>query len=239
VHGFGEHAGRYEHVAQALSGAGWSVWAIDLRGHGISEGPRADIERLEWVLADLDLLVTQAGGKPVLLGHSMGGGIAAVYAALHPGRLHALVLSGPALQLASRPFAQVLAVRAIARVRPSAGVARIEPAQLSHDEEVVAAFARDPLVWHGRVPARTGFEMYRAARFAMGHAGELSLPVLMLHGEADEIVPVRASRQFFAEVGSKDKELRVFEGFYHESFQEIGKAEVIAGLVDWLSERRA
>jgi alpha-beta hydrolase superfamily lysophospholipase len=228
---------------------------MDLRGHGRSEGPRADIERLEWALADLSKLLAQATGTssgedghtPVssahpangprdafLLGHSLGGALAAAYAATSSARLRALVLSAPALHLASRPRAQALAAWALARVAPSAGVARVVPAQLNHDEANVSRYSTDALVWHGKVPARTAVELYRAGRFAMRHAGEITVPVLVLHGEDDQIVPVGASRRFFSALGSADKELRVFQGFYHEPLQEIGNEEVMAGLVSWL-----
>jgi alpha-beta hydrolase superfamily lysophospholipase len=114
-------------------------------------------------------------------------------------------------------------------------VTRIDPAGLSHDPVVVANFASDPLVWHGRFPARTAVELYRASRRAFAGAGALQLPTLILHGDADPIVPVQSSSQFFAALGSEDKELRVFPGLYHEAFHELNKDEVIAVLVEWLS----
>jgi acylglycerol lipase len=242
LHGFGEHSGRHEELACALCAAGWAVWALDWRGHGYSEGPRADIEKLEWVLADAGQLVAQAAaattGQPlVLLGHSMGGAMAAAFAVLHPEQLAGLVLSGPALHLAARPRALALLVRALASVRPRTGVAQVKPSALSHDTQVVDRFASDPLVWHGRVPARTAFEMYRAARLVVERAEDLRVPVLVVHGSEDQIVAVQASQHFFAALGSTDKELRVLEGFRHEPFQEVGREEVIGGLLAWLDQR--
>jgi len=105
---------------------------------------------------------------------------------------------------------------------------------LSHDPAVVAAFASDPLVWHGRFPARTAVELYRASRLAFAGAGELRLPTLILHGDADPIVPVRSSPKFFAALGSDDKELQILPGLYHETFNELGKDRVIAALLEWL-----
>ncbi len=237
VHGFGEHADRYNHVAQALAGAGRSTFAFDLAGHGRSDGRRAVVESVAEVVADIDRLVGEATStsKPVLLGHSMGGAFAAAYATVNQGRLSALVLSSPALHLASSPRWQALAVRALASVAPRAGVTRIDPAGLSHDSAVVAAFASDPLVWHGRFPARTAVELYRASRLAFAGAGELRLPTLILHGDADTIVPVRSSPKFFAALGSQDKELQIFPGLYHEPFNELDREAVIAALLDWLS----
>jgi alpha-beta hydrolase superfamily lysophospholipase len=246
VHGFGEHADRYDHLAQALAGAGRSTLAFDLAGHGRSEGRRAVVESVNEVLADIDRVVGEAtstsgsvppaqSAKPVLLGHSMGGAFAAAYATANQGRLSALALSSPALHLASSPRWQALVVQALAAVAPRAGVSRIDPAGLSHDPVVVAKFASDPLVWHGRFPARTAVELYRASQQAFGGAQAMQLPTIILHGDADLIVPVQSSRQFFAALGSEDKELRIFPGLYHEAFHELNKDEVIAVLVEWLS----
>jgi alpha-beta hydrolase superfamily lysophospholipase len=99
----------------------------------------------------------------------------------------------------------------------------------------VASFASDPLVWHGRFPARTAVELYRASRLAFAGAGELRLPTLILHGDADPIVPVRSSPKFFAALGSEDKELQIFPGLYHEPFNELSRDAVIAVLLEWLS----
>ncbi|MGD0810816.1 MAG: lysophospholipase [Acidimicrobiales bacterium] len=237
VHGFGEHASRYDYLARALAGAGRSTFAFDLAGHGRSDGRRALVESVSAALADIDRLVGEAtsNSKAVLLGHSMGGAFAAAYANANQGRLSALVLSAPALHLAASPRWQALAVQALAAAAPRAGVTRIDPGGLSHDAAVVAEFAGDPLVWHGRFPARTAVELYRAARLALAGAGEMRLPTLVLHGDADPIVPLRSSPQYFAALGSEDKELRVFPGLYHEPFNELGKEAVIAVLLEWLS----
>lgn len=237
VHGFGEHVGRYEHLGELLASTGQSTWGFDLAGHGQSEGRRAVVESMEGVLADIDRLVGRAtsSSKPVLLGHSMGGAFAAAYATVHPGRLSALVLSAPALHLATSPSWQALTVQALAAVAPRMGVTKIPPVSLSRDTSVVGSFARDRLVWHGWFPARTAVEVYRASRLAFAGAGGLRLPTLMLHGEADPIVPVGSSRLFFAALASDDKHLRTFPGLLHEPFHEVGKDAVIALLVEWLS----
>ncbi len=118
MHGFGEYADRYNHVAQALAGAGRSTFAFDLAGHGRSDGRRAVVESVAETVADIDRLVGEATStsKPVLLGHSMGGAFAAAYATANQGRLSALVLSAPALHLASSPRWQALAVQGLAAV---------------------------------------------------------------------------------------------------------------------------
>ena len=236
VHGYAEHAGRYDHVGAAFAISGATAWAMDLRGHGRSEGPRANIERLEWALADLDQLVGRAGSEVVMFGHSLGGALAAAYAATRPGKVRALVLSAPALHLVSRPRWQVWPVRALATIAPGTGVARVPPDGLSRDPVVVESFAADPLVWHGRAPARTVIEMYRAGCVAYRAAGQLTVPMLVLHGEADPIVPVSSSREFFAAVAAPDKELLVLPGFRHEPHQELGREAAIARVVQWAAQ---
>jgi len=239
VHGYAEHSGRYDHVGSAFATSGAVTWAMDLRGHGRSEGPRANIERLEWALADLDQLVGRAGAGVVMFGHSLGGALAAAYAATRPGKLRGLVLSAPAVHLASRPAWQVWPVRALAAVAPGTGVARVRPEGLSRDPQVVNSFIDDPLVWHGRAPARTVIEMYRAGRLARRAAGELTVPLLVVHGEADPIVPVSSSQEFFSAVAGPDKELVVLPGFRHEPHQELGQEVVIARLVEWAAQHGA
>jgi alpha-beta hydrolase superfamily lysophospholipase len=236
VHGYAEHAGRYDHVGNAFAAGGVTAWAMDLRGHGRSDGPRANIERLEWALADLDQLVGRAGSEVVMFGHSLGGALAAAYAASRPGKVRGLVLSAPALHLVSRPRWQVWPVRALAAVAPGVGVARVRPEGLSRDPKVVQSFATDPLVWHGLVPARTVIEMYRAGCVALRAARVLTVPMLVLHGEEDPIVPVSSSREFFAAVAAPDKELVILPGFLHEPHQELGKDAVIARVVQWAAQ---
>lgn len=233
VHGYAEHSGRYDHVGSAFATSGAVTWAMDLRGHGRSEGPRANIERFEWALADLDQLVDRAGAGVVVFGHSLGGALAAAYAVTRPGKLSGLVLSAPAVHLARRPFWQVWPVRALAAVAPAAGVARVPPEGLSRDKKVVESFAHDPLVWHGRAPARTVIEMYRAGRVALRGAGDLNVPLLVVQGEADPIVPLASSWDFFALVAAADKELVTLPGFLHEPHQELGREAVISRVVEW------
>ncbi len=239
VHGYAEHCGRYDLLGKALAGGGSTTWAMDLRGHGHSEGPRANIERLEWALADLDQLVNRAGGGVVMFGHSMGGALAAAYAATRPGKLVGLVLSAPAVHLASRPAWQVWPVRVLAAVAPGAGLARVGPEGLSKDPRVVESFVSDPLVWLGRAPARTVIELYRAGRTAVRTAGELAVPLLVLHGEADPIVPVSSSRDYFSAVAARDKELVILPDFLHEPHQEVGRESVIARIVEWVASHGA
>jgi acylglycerol lipase len=251
IHGYAEHSGRYAHVAEALVRDGWATFAFDLRGHGRSEGRRAVTEGLDLLLADVDHVVDEAtstlgGRKPVLLGHSMGGGIAAAYALSSPpgggegqAKLTALVLSGPALDVGGALSApQRLGARVVSAVAPAVGVTRLPASAVSRDPAVVEAYERDPLVYHGKVPARTGREMLRASDLVDAKAGELRVPLLILHGSADQLVPVSGSRSLLRDAGSPDKTLKVYDGLYHEVFNEPEQDKVLAELVGWLDEHR-
>ena len=177
VHGLAEHAGRYAALATRLNAAGIEVLAIDLRGHGQSPGKRAWVERFDGYLIDADALVAEAARDDTplfLMGHSMGGAVAALYAIERvPARGYALaglVLSSPALAPGRDVPRWMLAMsRIISRIWPTFPAIRIDAALLSRDPAIVAANRADPLVHHGAVPARTGAEILDAmARIERG-----------------------------------------------------------------------
>ncbi|MEK7918423.1 lysophospholipase [Burkholderia contaminans] len=245
VHGLAEHAGRYAALAGRLNAAGIDVLAIDLRGHGQSPGKRAWVERFDGYLNDADALVAEAarGNSPLfLMGHSMGGAVAALYAIERaPTRGHALtglVLSSPALAPGRDVPRWMLAVsRVISRVWPTFPAIKIDAALLSRDPAIVAANRADPLVHHGAVPARTGAEILDAmARIESGRGG-LRVPVLVYHGTEDELTEPDGSRAFGAHVGSPDRTLTLYEGGFHETMNDLERDRVIDALIAWIHAR--
>src|SRR5438270_291626 len=174
VHGIGERAGRYGHVAARLNAAGFAAYALDHRGHGRSSGPRGLIDRMDNAVEDVDSLVslaaTRHAGRPLhLLGHSMGGAIAITYALRHQERLRGLLLSSAAASLGSARSSTRLEAKALAAVAPTAGIMEIDPSLVSHDPAVVRAYREDPLVYQGKLPARTVAEVAAAIEgFAAG-----------------------------------------------------------------------
>ncbi|HOX43371.1 MAG TPA: lysophospholipase [Myxococcota bacterium] len=240
LHGYAEHCGRYDHVAARLNEAGWSVAAVDYRGHGQSGGKRAHIEAFEEYLGDLDAFLGEARragfeGKPVLLGHSQGGLIAARYAELHPEGLRALALSSPFMDLAMQiPAVKAMAGRVMSRVWPSFSMpSGLDPSWVSHDQAAVARYAADPLVSHNTT-ARWFTEVTRAQAETLAEAGRLALPLLVQQAGDDRLALVEATRRLFGGAGSQDKRLEVYEGYYHEIFNEVGKDRVFADLTGWL-----
>ncbi|WP_107310991.1 alpha/beta hydrolase [Burkholderia metallica] len=245
VHGLAEHAGRYAALAARLNAAGIDVLAIDLRGHGQSPGKRAWVERFDGYLDDADALVAEAarGDAPLfLMGHSMGGAVAALYAIERaPARGHALtglVLSSPALAPGRDVPRWMLAVsRVISRVWPTFPAIRIDAALLSRDPAVVAANRADPLVHHAAVPARTGAEILDAmARIESGRGG-LRVPVLVYHGTEDKLTEPDGSRAFGARVGSPDRTLTLYEGGFHETMNDLERDRVTDALIAWIHAR--
>jgi acylglycerol lipase len=241
-HGASEHSARYSHVAERLVAAGYAVYALDHRGHGRSEGKRAQLDRLDHVVADLrgfvDLAAQRHPGAPVyLLGHSMGGAIAVAYALRHQETLAGLVLSAPVAD----PNAAGAVTRGVSRVlsavAPDLGVYQVDASLVSRDAEVVRAYEEDPLNHHGKLPARTVAELTAAVQRFPEEVPSLRLPLLVMHGSADGLVPEAGSHLVHERAGSDDKTLEIFEGLYHEILNEPEQDRVLDLIVTWLDER--
>ncbi len=243
AHGIVEHAGRYALLAARLNRCDIAVWAPDLRGHGLSSGSRAWICRFDQYLDDISLVLSEATaahpGIPVfLLGHSMGGLIALQPRFASAGMLRGLILSAPALSVADE-FAPVLRKLAVfgSRWFPRLRLVRIGSSMMSRDPEVIAQFRSDPLVFHGRIPTRTGAEIIRVGQETRQQAAELKASMLLLQGTADAVVPSGAAEAFFQAVGSGDKTLRLYPGLYHDLPREPEKEEIYTEIANWILAR--
>ncbi|MFI5971960.1 lysophospholipase [Streptomyces sp. NPDC051452] len=231
VHGYGEHAGRYEEPAAVLTGHGAAVYAPDHMGHGRSAGERVVIEDFEDVVTDVhavaDLARAAHPGLPlVLVGHSMGGLIAARYAQRYGPELSALVLSGPVIGSWELPV-RLLALDEI----PDTPVS---PSSLSRDPAVGAAYAADPLVWHGPMKRPTLQAFVRTLE-TVERCGDVGpLPLLWLHGEDDRLVPLAGSRPGVERLAGGRLTERIFPGARHEVFHETDRERVLAELVRFL-----
>ncbi|SPA23866.1 alpha/beta hydrolase [Cupriavidus taiwanensis] len=242
VHGLAEHAGRYQHVADLLCGLGLRVRAFDLRGHGASGGARMVADHPDAYLNDLaeiyDAAVPGWHELPILLGHSMGGLIAARFATARVRPVRALVLSSPALALRlSRP---ALALhRVLLTLAPRLRVPNpIDARHLSHDPAVVAAYRADPLV-QTTITAGVLEGFIRGMAQAQADAALLEAPMLMLVGGADRVVDPAGSRAFFDSAPPDLREQVWFDQGYHEIFNEAQplRGEVFAALTGWLQRR--
>jgi acylglycerol lipase len=245
VHGAGEHSGRYEHVAERLVGDGYAVHALDQRGHGRSQGPRALIDRVDHAVTDLDALVSaaiqheSAASIPVLMvGHSMGAMIALRYALDHQHRLDGLAVSGALASIEASAALRIVG-RAISAVAPRLGLITIDASLISRDPAVVAAYRSDPLVHHGRLPARTAAEIADTVAAFPGRVHEITIPTLIMYGTEDRLCPPAGSEMLGERIGAADRRVIPYEGLYHEIFNEPERDAVLSDLSGWLAERRA
>jgi len=245
VHGLGEHAGRYAHVAAALHTRGWAVSGYDQRGHGRSEGARGVIAQADALMADLaavvDAVRPRHPGPLVLLGHSMGGAVAArfVAEALAPRPaawsrpVDGLVLSSPALAARLSAF-QRLQLAIGERFLPDLAQRNgIDPQGLSHDEAMVAAYTADPLV-HDRISARLARFILDAGEQVRAAAPRWALPTLLMWGGADPVVDPAGSRAFAAAAPAGVLTAFEFDALRHEIFNETEREGVLMRLGQWL-----
>jgi alpha-beta hydrolase superfamily lysophospholipase len=242
AHGGGEHSARYGWVAEQLVAAGYAVYALDHRGHGRSQGGRVMFERWDYVLADLQTLIDRARSAhpdlPVFLfGHSLGGAISISYARRHEDELAGLALSGAVASLGVVSPVTRIAAKVLSRVAPGLGVFQVDATTLSKDPEVVRAYEQDPLVHHGKFPARTAAEISAVVERFPDDVPGLRLPLLVMHGLGDEIAPPEGSRMVHERAGSPDKTLKLYDGLLHEILNEPERDQVAADLLDWLEAR--
>jgi lysophospholipase len=232
AHGYAEHGARYDHVARALNEVGVTVWAIDHQGHGHSGGDRGDFGTWDSVVADLDLLVDkvveEGGDRPrFLVGHSLGGAIAIAYTEAHQDRLAGVSLSAPAIVLPP----EILALADLPEI-PELPLADV----VSTDPAVVQAYKDDPLVYQGP-PPRGMIEAMAGVATLVERLPSITIPVQIMHGAADLIVPADAYRAVVSGVSSDDVVARLWPGLYHEIFNEPTAGAVVGALVSWISAR--
>jgi len=240
VHGLGEHAGRYHHVVARLGELGLAVYAPDHRGHGRSGGKRVLARSIGEFTGDLHLLFAEVarrhpGRPPFLIGHSMGAMIAASYAFDHQASLRGLVLSGtPVVPGAGIPKPAQAVAKALGRIAPGLPLQALPSKYVSRDPAVVARYDADPLVHHGKIPAGIGGAMLTQMGVIQTRLPELTLPVLVLHGSEDGLVDPAGSRLIAERAGSSDVTLHVYDGLYHEVYNEPEQDRVLDDLIEWL-----
>ncbi len=241
VHGHGEHVGRYEHVAAALTAKGYALLGFDLRGHGRSGGPRGHTPSYEALMDDIMAFFAQVearcpGLPRFLYGHSLGGNLVLNYALRRKPDLRGVIATGPWLELAFQPPAsQVTLGRLMNGIAPGfTQHSKLNTAGLSHDQAVVTAYENDPLV-HDKISARLFVAIYESGLWALEHAAEFPLPLLLMHGASDPITSAEASRKFAEKAGDKVT-LKVWDGLFHEIHNEPEKAEIFKMMLDWLGK---
>lgn len=246
VHGYGEHSGRYRHVIRALTDARYGVYTLDHRGHGKSEGLRAHFDSFDQPIDDLqdyiEIVRAKQENEPIyMLGHSMGALITLAYALRHPDDLAGIVVSAaPVNADANVSKALVATGNILTNVIPKVPLLKLVPLEtLSRDPDVVRAFREDPLTYKGNMRVRLGTELNKTAKWVREHLSELKLPILVLYGEADELVNPSGSRLVYDKAGSSDKKIKSYHNLRHEIMNEPERDKVLADIIAWLDKHTA
>lgn len=242
VHGMGEHTGRYNHVAQMLTREGYAVFGFDQRGHGRTEGKRGHTPNYEALLEGIDLMLDEAERKypdlpRFLYGHSMGGNLTLNYLLRRKPKLTGAVVTGPWLKLAFKPPSlEAAAGRLMEWIFPSFTSNRPMVADhLTSDPEMIKRYVNDKLR-HGQITARFFFSVQKAGLWALAHASELEVPLLLMHGGDDQVTSMKASKLFSEQSGSLST-WREWPGFKHELHNELGREEVFTVIREWIKQR--
>jgi alpha-beta hydrolase superfamily lysophospholipase len=243
VHGQGDHAGRYSHVAEHLTREGYALWAADLRGHGKSGGKRGHVDNFNDYLDDTDRVIGKAKEqnpelKTFLIGHSLGGLIVLDYAEKHGSKLSGIVVTAPLLRLKMQvPPWKAAVGQLLSSLTPTLSMKTgLDPNLLSHDQEIIRNYVNDPLV-HGVASSRFYTELLHAEKETIRDASKVTLPCLIMQGSGDGIVDPAATEDFFKGVASADKTLKVYDGLYHEVLNELEKEDILREISAWLSAR--
>jgi acylglycerol lipase len=241
VHGLGEHCGRYMNVVNHFVPLGYAVYGLDHVGHGKSEGLREYVEQFADFTDTLTIfyrMVTEwQVNKPVfVLGHSMGGLITSYYLLDHQDKFQGAVISAPAVQV-GESISQVTITmsKVLSKLLPKMGLIALDAGDISRDPDVVAAYINDPLVFHGKTTARLAAEMLSAMMRVTAEAGKISLPFIIVQGGADSLVEPAGAKMLYDTASSEDKSIKIYEGLYHEVFNEPERDRVLSDVEAWLA----
>ncbi len=242
VHGLGEHIGRFAHVGEAFSDAGYALMGFDLRGHGRSGGIRGHTPSIDAYMQDIDLLLEHVRerypGLPMFLyGHSLGGILVLTYALRRRPDLKGVIATSSGLHTElEKQTAKLTLVKVLGSVAPTVLLpSGLDLSMLSHDPQVEQAYLRDPLV-HDKISLGFGKAMLGTVSWTLAHAAEFPLPLLLMHGTADKIAFPSSSEEVAASVGDKAT-LVLWKDMYHETHNELEKSKVIQTTIQWMDKR--
>lgn len=242
MHGYAEHAGRYEGLANELAGLGFAVHALEFAGHGQSTGPRGEVPSFDGLVADLGSFIAQLrsdqpGLRFGLLGHSVGAAVATALCVREPRAVDALVLLSPYLRHGLPvPAWRSKMMRLLARRLPWLGVGGVDASHLSRIPAEVTAYRKDPLVYHRLSSARTVSELFGGFE-TLQRADLLTVPLLLLHGSADKVAHPEASAELARRASSSDLTFELVPGGYHELLNDLDRESVSRRIVEWLEQR--
>jgi acylglycerol lipase len=238
VHGLNSHSGYYEWVAGQLTAKNFAVYALDLQGHGQSAGERFYVQSIYDYVNDVDQLVDIAKaahqGLPIfVLGHSAGGVVSCLYALEHQGKFDGLICESFAYQLPAPDFALAV-LKGLSHVAPHLHTIKLKNEDFSRDPAVVEFMNSDPLIAHESQPTKTMEQLVLADERLKKEFSQITLPVLILHGTKDNAAKYSGSQYFYDNVGATDKNIKLYEGHYHDLLNDLDKEQVMADIEEWI-----
>ncbi len=243
VHGLAEHSGRYLNIVNYLVPKGYAVCSFDYQGHGKSGGLRGYVKRFSCYLDELRSFLgivrnMYPENKIYIVGHSIGGTIAANFATNHQDEFDGLILSGATIKPgASLSRVKIAMANFLSLILPKVGVDIIDASTISRDKAVVDAYVNDPLVYRGKISARLGAELISAMQELTRKMSQIKLPILIMHGTDDRLCDPEGSLMLYERVSSPDKTLKLYDGLYHEIFNEPEREQVFRDMEAWLDAR--
>jgi alpha-beta hydrolase superfamily lysophospholipase len=240
-HGFNSHSAQFTWAAEQLAIIGLAVFALDFRGRGRSEGSRFVVEDIADYVSDLASTVALVRSRHprlamFLLGHSVGGVVAATYLLENQDRIAGFICESFAFEVPAPDFA-LTAIKWLSHIAPRLPVVRLRNGDFSRDPATVRALNADSLTAGETQPAIMIAALLRANRELRDRFPSLALPLLILHGTADRATEFHGSQFFYETAGSIDKTLKLYEGHYHDLLNDVGKEEVMADIQRWIRER--
>lgn len=241
VHGLGEHSGRYMNHVNRFVPLGYAVYGLDHLGHGKSGGEREVIDRFTDFTDTLKIYYEMVKGwqpgKPIfILGHSLGALITLFHLLDHQSDFKGAIISAPPIKAGESITPLTIAMAKImSSIAPKVGVLALDASTISRDPAVVKAYADDPLVFHGKTPARLGAEMLSAMNRVNAETDKITLPFIVIQGSEDKLVDPGGAQMLYDKAGSKDKTLKIYQGLYHEVHNEPEREVMFKDLESWLA----
>ena len=242
-HGLAEHSGRYMNVVSRFVPLGYAVYSLDHLGHGRSDGRRVYVRQFANytdVLGNYLAMIGkwQPGRRIFLLGHSMGALVAASLLLDYQSAFTGAILSGPSVVVPKNVSRSTIAIaRLLSTLAPTIGLMGLDATGVSRDPAVVRAYIDDPLVYKGKTTARLAYELVKTMQRVTAKASRMTLPMMILQGGADRLVDPDGARMLYDTIGSSDKTLKIYDGLYHEVYNEPERDQVLGDVEAWLENR--
>ena len=249
-HGYSDHSGRYNNIIESLQKENFFICLFDARGHGNSGGIRGHVDSFATFQSDLDLVITTflektGGSDTALFGHSMGAIISALYAEnpAYNSKLNALALSALASKVNLNLVMKIKKILSgiLAKIIPAVTIeAGLDPEGISHDPFVIEQYKNDKFV-HGRISFSLGNQLLNIEKQLLANTANIKVPVYMFHGTHDRLADKNGSIEFYRKLKIEDKTLKLYDGLFHESFNEfpLNRQKVLNDLKDWLTRKKS